>query len=622
VSCEEPGAEAAKVATVMVGALLDELFPFEGPLGCHIAPTVDIGVEGFQFALWAPTALGVVLVLYDSSDGPISGEVPMVRDDDDEKVRDDEKHNDGVWRAWGPLMWRGKYYSYRVQVHCHLTQKARCVDMPDPYASVCHPGALRSLVSGQAEDSEPRTQSKPMLVHRAKAAIFELSDSDLCALDTSCSSSSHHGHIDLRRLADAGITHVHIRDVAAVGAESMVQCKDMVACLHAEGLRVVVDAPLSCATAARTIATCNPTYCSLEHDISTSPAVEYRMVEQLVVSRVVHWAVDLQVDGFCLDPSQFTTKCVRSCRAALNALTLEKHGVDGPRILLYAKGGLPRSCGSQGDSRRGPSLYCSGISCSNSRICEAIRCLSRNCEKVDSEVSAVEDRGLLCHGLVASLAEYRINGRTYGAEPVVACPDEVVNCVSSLTCTSWAEDCTQAEMLRLTWLGMAAVALAQGTPLLSFRDELLQLGALPNSAPEHSSCFERMYELLSIRTSSPLFSLTDPRDILEKVTFPSIQELGVVVVQTQNGPPARFRFVPPLCDKFARIVIVLSVRRITVRVPAPAFAQAKSPLQLHPIQVGSVDECTRNAFFDAETDELVVPPLSAVVFIEPRIDEA
>eukprot|EP00439_Symbiodinium_sp_Y106_P009729 s2667_g1.t1 len=124
-------------------------------------------------------------------------------------------------------------------------------------------------------------------------------------------------------------------------------------------------------------------------------------------------------------------------------------------------------------------------------------------------------------------------------------------------------------------------------------------------------------ELLAIRKSTALFGLRPlilPLDILTKVKFPGCgrhQVPGVVMMEVTNGRAAAGPNAGlPLCDQYARVVVVFSSR------PSPA-GSCTGTLQLHPLQASSTDERTRQAFVDEEKDELFVPALSAIVFVEP-----
>ncbi|CAE7513593.1 PU1 [Symbiodinium sp. CCMP2592] len=127
-------------------------------------------------------------------------------------------------------------------------------------------------------------------------------------------------------------------------------------------------------------------------------------------------------------------------------------------------------------------------------------------------------------------------------------------------------------------------------------------------------------ELLAIRKSTALFGLREAEDILTKVKFPGCgrhQVPGVVMMEVTNGRAAAGPNAGlPLCDQYARVVVVFSSRPSPVRIPVPA-SSSTGTLQLHPLQASSTDERTRQAFVDEEKDELFVPALSAIVFVEP-----
>lgn len=68
-------------------------------------------------------------------------------------------------------------------------------------------------------------------------------------------------------------------------------------------------------------------------------ATEHRMMEKLMVDSVVTWARDYKVDGFRFDLMGHHSKAnMLAVRAALDALTLKKDGVDGRRIYVYGEG--------------------------------------------------------------------------------------------------------------------------------------------------------------------------------------------------------------------------------------------------------------------------------------------
>ena len=68
-------------------------------------------------------------------------------------------------------------------------------------------------------------------------------------------------------------------------------------------------------------------------------ATENRMMEKLMIDSVVTWAREYKVDGFRFDlMGHHMLSNMQAVRAALDALTLEKDGVDGKSIYIYGEG--------------------------------------------------------------------------------------------------------------------------------------------------------------------------------------------------------------------------------------------------------------------------------------------
>jgi pullulanase/glycogen debranching enzyme len=68
-------------------------------------------------------------------------------------------------------------------------------------------------------------------------------------------------------------------------------------------------------------------------------ATEHKMMGKLMVDSIVTWAKDYKVDGFRFDlMGHHSKQNLLDVRAALDALTLAKDGVDGKKIYLYGEG--------------------------------------------------------------------------------------------------------------------------------------------------------------------------------------------------------------------------------------------------------------------------------------------
>ncbi|MFF8428171.1 pullulanase-type alpha-1,6-glucosidase [Streptomyces sp. NPDC016566] len=136
------------------------------------------------------------------------------------------------------------------------------------------------------------------------------------------------------------------------GTARTVQFRRMVKALNDDGLRVVMDVVYNHTAASGQADTsvldkvvpgyyqrlladgsvANSTCCA-----NTAP--ENAMMGKLVVDSIVTWAKEYKVDGFRFDLMGHHPKAnILAVRKALDALTLEKDGVDGKKIILYGEG--------------------------------------------------------------------------------------------------------------------------------------------------------------------------------------------------------------------------------------------------------------------------------------------
>ena len=136
------------------------------------------------------------------------------------------------------------------------------------------------------------------------------------------------------------------------GTARIVQFRQMVAALHAAGLRVVLDVVYNHTAASgqdphSVLDRIVPGYYQRLSDAGAvttdsccaDTAPEHAMMDKLVVDSVTTWARQYHVDGFRfdlmgLDPKQ----TMLDVRSALSKLTLGHDGVDGKAIYLYGEG--------------------------------------------------------------------------------------------------------------------------------------------------------------------------------------------------------------------------------------------------------------------------------------------
>src|SRR3984957_9394552 len=105
-------------------------------------------------------------------------------------------------------------------------------------------------------------------------------------------------------------------------------------------------------------------------------AAEHKMMEKLIIDTLVLNAREYKIDGFRFDIMSFMfTYNMQDIQHALEALTLEKDGVDGSKIYLYGEG---FNFGDTANNQIGPNasqinLYGFGIGTFNDRIRDGIR---------------------------------------------------------------------------------------------------------------------------------------------------------------------------------------------------------------------------------------------------------
>ncbi|MFI8187826.1 pullulanase-type alpha-1,6-glucosidase [Streptomyces sp. NPDC085946] len=136
------------------------------------------------------------------------------------------------------------------------------------------------------------------------------------------------------------------------GTARTVEFREMVKALNEDGLRVVMDVVYNHTAASGQAPTSVldrivPGYYQrllADGSVATSTccantATENAMMGKLVVDSIVTWAKEYKVDGFRFDLMGHHPKAnILAVREALDALTVEKDGVDGKKIILYGEG--------------------------------------------------------------------------------------------------------------------------------------------------------------------------------------------------------------------------------------------------------------------------------------------
>lgn len=220
VTALDPSGRVLDSTGLQLPGVLDDLYRYDGPLG--------VTWEGGRPTLrvWAPTARAVGLLLYDDSTTSANTEVPLTFD-----------AASGVWSVTGEASWKNKFYLLSVQVYVPSTGRFEINLVTDPYSySLSTNGKRSQFVDLNDPALKPAgwdTISKPPLAAPEDIILYELHVRDFSASDPSVPAElrgtfkaftlpDSNGMKHLRRLAKAGVTHVHLLpafDIASVNED-------------------------------------------------------------------------------------------------------------------------------------------------------------------------------------------------------------------------------------------------------------------------------------------------------------------------------------------------------------------------------------------------------------------
>jgi pullulanase len=265
-------------------------------------------------------------------------------------------------------------------------------------------------------------------------------------------------------------------------------------------------------------------------------ASEHAMMEKLIVDSVLVWATRYKVDGFRFDlMGHHMVSNMRKIRAALDALTVEKDGVDGKKVYLYGEGWNfgEVANGARGANATQTNLAGTGIGTFNDRLRDAMRggrpfsgyreqgfatglYYSPN---ETEQGSREEQRDRLLHyadlirvGMAGNLKEYRFvdkNGRTvtgaevdyfgqpagYALDPqenvqyVEAHDNETLFDVIALKAPAAT---SIGDRVRMQNLGVSVVALGQGIPFFHAGIDLLRSKSLDRDSFNSGDWFNKL----------------------------------------------------------------------------------------------------------------------------------
>jgi pullulanase len=328
--------------------------------------------------------------------------------------------------------------------------------------------------------------------------------------------------------------------------------RDMVGALHLDGLRVIQDVVFN-----HTFASGEDPQANLDELVPNyyhrldengvletgsccaDTASEHTMMEKLMIDSVVMNAKEYKIDGFRFDAMglHFVYNMV-DIRNALNALTLEKDGVDGSKIYIYGEGFQIAEAANNaiGPNASQINLYGTGVGSFNDRIRDSIRggdafgtdfqdqgfatglytdpstYTSQGTPQSEQLATLLSQSDLIRLSLAGALRNYTLTDAegqtvtgaqlTYSGQPAgyTASPIEDVNYCSvhddqslfdAIQIKTSAAD-TILTRARRQVLAMSLVALAQGVPFYFGADDLLRSKDMDNDAYNSGDWFNKI----------------------------------------------------------------------------------------------------------------------------------
>jgi len=265
-------------------------------------------------------------------------------------------------------------------------------------------------------------------------------------------------------------------------------------------------------------------------------ATENHMMEKLMVDSVVTWAKQYKVDGFRFDlMGHHMLSNMQAVRAALDALTIEKDGVDGKSIYIYGEGW---DFGEVAKNARGVNasqlnIGGTGIGVFNDRLRDGVRggnpfddprlqglCtgLFLDTNTFDVRTEEIQKEKLLAYtdwikiGMAGNLGAYTIvkaNGETvdgahvsYGGVPAgyTQDPQENIVYVSAhdnetlfdAVQLKASEDTTLQERIRMNNLAISIPMLSQGVPFFHAGDDILRSKSLDKNSYDSGDFYNQI----------------------------------------------------------------------------------------------------------------------------------
>jgi pullulanase len=333
------------------------------------------------------------------------------------------------------------------------------------------------------------------------------------------------------------------------GSTRILEFRQMVQALNQTGLRVVMDVVYNHTSASgqapqSVLDKIVPGYyyrLNAQGEIETSTccqntATEHKMMEKLMIDSLLTWAKEYKIDGFRFDlMGHHTLENMVNVRKALDALTLEKDGVDGKSIYIYGEGW---DFGEMANNARGVNasqlnIGGTGIGVFNDRLRDGARgggpfaplpeqgfitSLADAPNTYETRSLPEQTARLLEYmdwiriGLAGNLRDYQLTndrGNVVAAETIkyngasaayTLDPQENINYVSAHDNETLFDavqakapaSASLADRIRMNNLGIDLVMLGQGVPFFHAGDELLRSKSLDRNSYNSGDWFNNL----------------------------------------------------------------------------------------------------------------------------------
>ena len=333
------------------------------------------------------------------------------------------------------------------------------------------------------------------------------------------------------------------------GPTRVVEFREMVSSLNRTGLRVVLDVVYNHTNASgqgeRSVLdkVVPGYYHRLDQDGNVTKstccentATEHAMMEKLMIDSVVLWATAYKVDGFRFDLMGHHMKDdMIKVREALDALTIEEHGVDGKSVYVYGEGW---NFGEVENNQRGVNatqlnMGGTGIGVFNDRLRDAVRGggpfsglqeqgfatgLYYDPNATDQGTPDAQRNLLLQHmdrikvGLTGNLSMYELVDRNgnlvtgadvdYNGSPAgyTSDPQEDITYIAAHDNETFFDalqlkapmDLPMEDRVRMQNLGISIVMLGQGVPFFHAGQDMLRSKSLDRNSYDSGDWFNRM----------------------------------------------------------------------------------------------------------------------------------